>query len=72
MTLFNLKSKLRQKSLAGGIATAALMATTYPALADIAVEQQTIEVAPASDSKRVYVTDPGHFQMTSQVGLMQQ
>ncbi|WP_289282032.1 amine dehydrogenase large subunit, partial [Methylophaga sp. UBA5088] len=67
MTLFNLKSKLRQKSLAGGIATAALMATTYPALADIAVEQQTIEVAPASDSKRVYVTDPGHFQMTSQV-----
>nr|WP_320165565.1 methylamine dehydrogenase (amicyanin) large subunit [uncultured Methylophaga sp.] len=67
MTIFNLKSKLRQKSLAGGIATAALMATTYPALADIAVEQQTIEVAPASDSKRVYVTDPGHFQMTSQV-----
>lgn len=67
MTLFNLKSTLRQQGLVGGIAAAALMATTYPALADIAIEQQTIEVAPASDAKRVYVTDPGHFQMTSQV-----
>ncbi len=67
MTIFNFKSKLGQQALAGSIAAAALMATTYPALADIAIEAQTIEVAPASDAKRVYVTDPGHFQMTSQV-----
>lgn len=67
MTKFNLKSTLRKQGLVGSVAAAALMATTYPALADIAIEAQTIEVAPASDAKRVYVTDPGHFQMTSQV-----
>ena len=67
MTIFNFKLKGGQQALAGSIAAAALMATTYPALADIGIEEQTIEVAPASDSKRVYVTDPGHFQMTSQV-----
>jgi len=67
MTLFNLKSTLRQQGLVGGIAAAALMAATYPAVAEIAIEQQSISVAPASDAKRVYVTDPGHFQMTSQV-----
>ncbi|MCX4190509.1 methylamine dehydrogenase (amicyanin) large subunit [Methylophaga sp. OBS3] len=67
MTIFNLKAKRGHQSLAGSIAAAALMATTLPAFAEITIEQQSIEVAPASDSKRVYVTDPGHFQMTSQV-----
>ncbi len=67
MTLFNLKSKLRQQGVVGGIAAAAMMTAAYPAFADIAIEEMTLEVAPPSDSKRVYVTDPGHFQMTSQV-----
>ena len=41
MTLFNLKSKLRQQGVVGGIAAAAMMTAASPAFADIAIEQMT-------------------------------
>lgn len=78
MTIFNIKSVFKQQVLASSIAAVTLMTTAYPALADVPkqlgaeataqlVDQPTILDAPPSDSKRVYVTDPGHFQMTSQI-----
>jgi methylamine dehydrogenase heavy chain len=78
MITFNLKSMLRQHGIAGSFAAAALMTAAYPAMADVPkqlgevataqlIDQPTILDAPASDSKRVYITDPGHFHMTSTI-----
>lgn len=64
------------RRFAGHLAVAAMMAAAQPALADtpsslgnIATtplqDKTGIMEVPASDSKRVYVVDPGHFNMTS-------
>lgn len=82
MTILNRKPNHGQPAragrLAGGIALAAMMAASYPAMAELPkqlgaeataqlIDQPVILDAPQTDAKRVYVTDPGHFQMTSQV-----
>lgn len=68
----------RGARLAGRLALAALLVSAFSAQADVPgqlgalgtaklQEETSIQKAPASDSKRVYVLDPGHFQMTSTV-----
>ena len=75
MTTFHRKPVTMQL---GRLAVATLLASAYPAFADVPKqlgsqatvklqEETSIAVAPPSDSKRVYVLDPGHFQMTSTV-----
>lgn len=62
----------------GQLALATLVVATHSAIAEVPTqlggqataklqEETSIAVAPPSDAKRVYVLDPGHFQMTSTV-----
>lgn len=82
MTILQSQSKhgqdTRLQRMAGGLAVAALLVSAHPAFAEVPkqlaaeatmelLDTPTILDAPPSDAKRVYVTDPGHFQMTSQV-----
>lgn len=82
MTTFDHPSMIRQAkptSLAGGLVLAALMLSSSLAMADATPNQlgseitaklqdeTSIAIAPSSDSKRVYVLDPGNFHMTSTV-----
>lgn len=64
------------RRFAGHFAAAAVLAAAQPALAQTPAsldglattplqDKVTINTVPASDSKRVYVVDPGHFNMTS-------
>lgn len=64
------------RRFAGHFAAAAVLAVAQPALAQTPAsldglattplqDKVTINTVPASDSKRVYVVDPGHFNMTS-------
>lgn len=64
------------RRFAGHLAVAAVLAAAQPALAQTPAsldglattplqDKVTISTVPASDSKRVYVVDPGHFNMTS-------
>lgn len=68
----------RASGLAGGLALATMLMATQAAYAEVPTqlggqataklqEETSIAVAPPSDSKRVYVLDPGHFQMTSTI-----
>lgn len=62
----------------GGLIIATLGFASYVAFAEVPgqlgtqataklQEETSIQVAPASDAKRVYVLDPGHFHMTSAI-----
>lgn len=64
------------RRLAGHLAVAAMLAAAQPALAETPAsldglattplqDKVDISTAPPSDSKRVYVVDPGHFNMSS-------
>jgi methylamine dehydrogenase heavy chain len=64
--------------LARKLAIAAMLVATYPVFADVPtqlgaeatsklLDEPTILKAPPSDSKRIYVLDSGHFNMTSTI-----
>jgi methylamine dehydrogenase heavy chain len=80
MIKLNSQPTTRQSSAirryASHLAVTALLAAAQPALAEMPAsldglattplhDKVTIDTVPPSDSKRVYVVDPGHFNMTS-------
>ncbi len=82
MNTIHRKSTIGQQELkrrvVGKLAIAAMLMATYPAFAEVPKqlgkegtltvgEEMTILKAPPVDSKRVYVLDSGHFNMTSQI-----
>jgi methylamine dehydrogenase heavy chain len=75
MTTFHRKPMIGRL---GRLAAATLLVAAYPAFADVPkqlgseataqlLDETSILIAPPSNSKRVYVLDPGHFHMTSTV-----
>ncbi len=82
MNTFHRQSVTGQQGLknrvVGKLAIAAMLVAAYPAFAEVPKqlgkegtvtvgEEMSILKAPPVDSKRVYVLDPGHFNMTSQI-----